>query len=201
MLVHHHAGIAGDDEAGDPAVTRILVGLGIHRVPVGVLTVGDEALGAVDHPLVALAGGGGLHPRHVGAGVWLGQAEGREQRSLGEAAEVLALELLGGRERDRRGRQAVTGKRGSDTGAAPGDLLFDQGAVEVSEAGSPVLGREVAVHQPELPGLLDDLLGPGALLVVIPGHGADFILREVVGHLSYLLLLVGEREIDHLELL
>ena len=33
-------------------------------------------------------------PGDVGAGVGLGQAEGGEQRRLGEAAEVLLLELL-----------------------------------------------------------------------------------------------------------
>ena len=55
----------------------------------------------------------------------------------------------------------------------------------------------MAVHQPELPGLLDDLLRPGAVPVVIPRDRADLLLREVVCHLANLLLLVGEREIDH----
>ena len=46
-------------------------------------------------------------------------------------------------------------------------------------------------------GLLDDALRPGAVLVVLPGDGADLLLREVVRQLAQALLLVGQREVDH----
>ena len=41
------------------------------------------------------------------------------------------------------------------------------------------------------------VLRPGAVLVVLPGDRADLLLGEVVRHLAQVLLLVGEREIDH----
>jgi hypothetical protein len=54
----------------------------------------------------------------------------------------------------------------------------------------------VDVHQPDLEGLLDDLLRPGAVPVVVPGHRPDLLLGEVVGELSQVLLLVGQREVN-----
>src|SRR6202011_5177618 len=75
VLVDDYAGVTGDDEAGDAAVTGLPVGLGVDRVPVGVLAVGHEGLGTVDHPLVALADGGGLHAGDIGDGVRLGEAD------------------------------------------------------------------------------------------------------------------------------
>jgi hypothetical protein len=199
VLVDSHAGVTGDDEAGDAAVSGVLVRLCVDGVVVGVLAVGDEALRAVDDPLVALADGVGLHPGDVRAGIGLGQAERGEQRSFAEAAEVLLLELLGSCERDRRRCKAVARQRGADTRAPPGDLLFDEAAVQVTEAGPAVFGRQMAVHQPQLPGLVDDLLGPGRVLVVLPRDGANLLLGEVVRHLAHALLLFGEREIDHCE--
>src|ERR1700684_2410791 len=53
--------------------------------------------------------------------------------SVGEAAEVLLLELLGGAEHDRRGGQAVARQGGADARTAPGDLLLDERAVEEAE--------------------------------------------------------------------
>ncbi len=98
---------------------------------------------------------------------------------------------------DRRGRQAVAAERGLDPGAAPRELLLDQAPVEVAEAGAAVLLGDVGVHQPHLPRLLEDLLGPRAVLVVLPGDRADLLLGEVVRQLAQVLLLVCEREIDH----
>jgi len=170
VLVDDHAGVARDDEARDPAVAGLLVGLGVDRVPVRVLAVRDEALGAVDHPLVALAHGGRFHARHVRAGVRLGQAERGEQRGLGQTADVIRLELL------------------------------DDAAVQVAQPRSAVLGREVVVHESELPGLLDDPLGPGPVAVIVPGDRPDLLLGEVVRHLAHAPLLVSEREINHLGL-
>src|SRR5262249_3716388 len=142
--------------------------------------VGDEALRAVDDVLVALLDGGGAHPGDVRAGVGLGQAEGGEPRSFGELAEVLALDLLGAAERDRRGREAVAAERGLDARAAPGELLLDEAAVEVAGAGAAVLLLDVGVHEADLPRFFDDLGRPGAVLVVVPGDGPDLLDREIV---------------------
>jgi hypothetical protein len=48
-------------------------------------------------------------------------------------------------------------------------------------------------------GLGEHLGRPAAVLVVLPRDRADLLLREVVGKLAKALLLVGEREVDHLK--
>ena len=175
----------------------VLVGLRVDGVVVGVAAVGDEALGAVDHVLVALAYRRGAHARDVGAGVRLGQAEGGQQRRFGEHAQVLLLGLLRAAQRDRRGRQAVAAERGLDPRAAPRELFLDQAAIQVAGARAAVLLGDVRVHQAHIPSLLDDVRRPRAVLVVLPSNRAYLFGGEVVRHLAQVLLLVGEREIDH----
>jgi hypothetical protein len=93
--------------------------------------------------------------------------------------------------------EAIGGEGGPDAGAAPTELLLDQGARQEVEAGTAVLLGDVGVHQADLPGLLDDLLRPRAVLVVVPGDGPDLLLGEVVRQLAKVLLLVGKREVNH----
>ena len=106
------------------------------------------------------------------------------ERLLEERRRVLPLDLLGAAEHDRRGGEAVGAERRADARAAPGELLLDEAAVEVGEAGAAVLLGHVGVHEADLVGLVDDLLGPGAVPVVLPGDGADLLLGEVVGQLA-----------------
>ena len=82
-------------------------------------------------------------------------------------------------------------------GAAPAHLLLDQTAGEEIEPGTAVLLGDVGVHQPDLPGLLDDVLRPGPVLVVIPSDLANVLLGEAVRELAQVLLLVGEGEVNH----
>jgi hypothetical protein len=185
------------DERRDTAVAGVLVGLRVDREPVGVAAVGDEALGAVDHESVAAANRGRAHARDVGAGVGLGQTEGSKLGLLSEHPQVLLLCLVRSAEQDRcRGQLVGTDRRG-DRRTAPGKLLADETGIEVGAADSPVLLGEVGVHQAKLPGLLDDLLRPGAVAVIVPGDRPDLLGREVMGHLADVLLLVCECEIDH----
>src|SRR6185436_12540491 len=106
---------------------------------VGVAAVGDEALGAVDDPLVALADGVGLHAGDVRPRVRLGEAERGQARLLGQAREVAVLELLRAAEDERSGGEAVAGDRRADARTPPAELLLDQRAVEVGRAGAAVL--------------------------------------------------------------
>ena len=176
----------------------LLVGLGVDREPVGVAAVGDEALGAVDDVLVAACWTAVVRmPRDVGAGVGLGQAEGRQTRLIDEPPEVLPLELLAASEEQRAGREPVRAERRADPRAAPGELLLDQAAFEVGGARASVDVRDLRVHQPQLPGLLDDRLRPGAVSVVLPRDGSDLLRGEVVRHLAHAALLFSEGEVNH----
>ena len=159
-------------------VAGVGIGLGVDRVPVGVAAVGDERLGAVDDVLVAPLDGARAHARHVGARVGLGQAERRQLRCLGQHPEVGLLDLLRAAEQHRRRRQPVARDRRADPRAAPAELFLDQHAVHRGSAGPSVLLRDVGVHQPHLPGLLNDRLRPSTLAVITPGNRADLSRRS-----------------------
>src|SRR5699024_11809106 len=62
------------DERGDPLAARVRVSHRHDRVVLGDARVGDPALHAVQHVLVAVAYGAGLHVRGVAAGLRLRQA-------------------------------------------------------------------------------------------------------------------------------
>ena len=66
-----------------------------------------------------------------------------------------------------------------------------------SSPGPPYSSGTWVFIKPDLPGLLDDLLRPGAVLVVLPGDLADLLLGEVVRQLAQILLLVGQGEVNH----
>ncbi|MNT14063.1 hypothetical protein D3C72_1490530 [compost metagenome] len=57
-----------DDEGGDPLGPGGRIGLGIDDEGVGIRTVGDPHLVAIEHEVIALAHGGQAHADHVGAG-------------------------------------------------------------------------------------------------------------------------------------
>ena len=77
----------------------------LHEV--GLVGAGDEALGAVDHVVVAVAHGGGAHAAGIGAGVGLGLREADLLLAAQHRQEILLLQLAG--ERD-RGCGAPTGR-------------------------------------------------------------------------------------------
>ena len=86
-----------DDEEADPVVAGVRIRLRDQHDVVRPQAVGDEGLGAVDHPLVAVALGGGADPGDVGAGARLGDPEGADQLALDGGDQVTLLLLLGAR--------------------------------------------------------------------------------------------------------
>ena len=109
-----------------PRVPSVGIDGGDDDVDVGDAAVGDEDLGAVEDPLVAVALRGRLQALDVGAGLRLGDGVGAELDLLA-GAEALghpAGDLLGGAGGgDAGGGEAGAGDRQSDAGAAPVELL------------------------------------------------------------------------------
>ena len=189
--------VLADDEGGLAAGAERRVDGGDDDVDVGDAAVGDEDLGAVEDPLVAVALGGRLQALHVGAGLRLGDRVGAELDLLA-AAEALGnplADLLGGAGRgDARRGEAGAGDRQGDAGAAPVELLgrdhlhlallVGGGALDALEAAEALLAR-----------LLDHLPGDALLFVVLAGGGPDHLAGEGPAALLVLLLLVVQCEI------
>ena len=103
-------GALGDDEGGLAAGAELRVDGGDDDVDVGDAAVGDEDLGPVEDPLVAVAPGGRLQALDVGAGLRLGHRVGAEldlvaaAEALGDPAGRSARGCRRRRCRRRRGR-------------------------------------------------------------------------------------------------
>ena len=89
-LAFEAGGVAVDDERGHALVARAGVGLGEDDDEVGDGAVRDPELGAVQHPVVAVALRGELAGGGVGADVGLGEGEGADlaARRRGPAASA-----------------------------------------------------------------------------------------------------------------
>src|SRR5207248_1963709 len=82
-----------------------------------------------------------------------------------------------------------------DAGAAERHLFLDQAVVEAAAAEPAVRLGDLDVHEPGVPGLLQDLLGELAGLVEVSRLGDDLLAREVTRGLGEGLLLFGEAQI------
>src|SRR3954447_27076090 len=96
-----------DEEAGDPLLGTGLRLLGPGRDEddreVGEVGVADEVLGAVDHPVAAVATGRRLHRAHVGARLGLGHGEAVDLQAAHRGQEVAIPLLLVAAAQDVRG--------------------------------------------------------------------------------------------------
>ena len=110
--------------------------------------------------------------------------------------EPLLLLLLGARDQDRAGREAVRPDRGADARAPPVDLLPHEHPVEGRQLQAAERLRNVQVHQADLVRLGDDVRSMGLMLVTLGRARPDLLLRELARERAQLLLLVAEGERD-----
>src|SRR5262249_51525850 len=100
----------------------------------------------------------------------------RCQRALADQLpEVAAALLLGTRDEEGMGGEAVGGDRVGDPGAAVVELLEHEAGVQRTEPSAAQLLRHREVHESQLPRLAADVLGK-ALLVVAPGRDRNDLL-------------------------
>ena len=105
-----------------PRLSVTDAGHGDDHEHIGIAGVGDEDLGAVENPVLALLvqHGHGLLPLGVGAGAGLGQAEGAQPLAGAQLGQVLLLLLLGAVLID--GGRAQGGVGGEDNAGGAADL-------------------------------------------------------------------------------
>ena len=114
-----------DHEGRKPAGARRLAGAREHHVMVGDAAVRDPGLFAVEPEMRAVGCRGRRHRRDVGAGLRLGQREGRDRLAVAHRRQIAALQLRRSRRarssrcrapawrrRNRRGRRGTPGFRG-----------------------------------------------------------------------------------------
>ncbi len=107
-----------------PAVL-LAIGHGGDDVRAGHAGVGDEALAAVEHPLVAVAVGAGLRAARVAARSGLGQPVGADDLAGGHRAQVALLLGIGAGQPDRVAAEAGVGADDDPDAAADTAELLD----------------------------------------------------------------------------
>jgi hypothetical protein len=197
QLVAEAGRVGGHDDLGEAAVARLGVGDGQQTHPVRRGGVGDVDLGAVDHPLVAVAHGAGLDAGHVGPRVGLGDGDGAHHfapdRGHQEVlAQLVAPELVEGGRR----HVGVHADPHGDAGVVAGaELLEEDRGVGVVEAGAAPLRvvaepEQVELAHPAVEGLVDL-----PQLVELAGAGRQLRLDELSHRIPEDLVLRGVEEI------
>ena len=155
------------------------VGLGDHDHEVAQDAVGDERLGAVEDPVVAVLLGVRLQPLQVRPGAGLRHGDRGDDLAVDEAGQP-ALLLLVGRQVQQVGRHDVVVEREAHAATADADDLLGDDAVvaEVLDPAAAVLLRDVGAEQALLAGLEPHLAGDDAGLLPLRVVRRDVLVAE-----------------------
>ncbi len=197
MLANREAGeILFYDKGRDAVVALGLIGHGEHHERLGLSGIGNEALHAVEHIVVALQHGGGLLAGGISTGAGLGQTKSAQLTATEQIGQILHLLLLGAvgvnRITAKRGMGADNNGRGT---AGLGNLLHAHGVGQVVRTGAAVLHGERDAQHAQLGQLRNGLLGETLLLVQLGGQGLDLVLCKFAIHLTEHLMLFRQRKI------
>ena len=138
---------------------QLWVGDGEHHHEVRDVAEGDEGLLAVDHPLVAVADGGGPDVARIRAGAGLGDGEAADLVAVDRRQEVALLLLVVGAVEDVVGVAAEAERH-----EGPAELRLDQGRHHRAERHPAVLLGSLHAEEARLLGL-----GP---------QGAELLARQ-----------------------
>src|SRR5262249_17487892 len=135
------------------------------------------------------------HAGDVGAGVRLAAAVRAERQPLGEPRQELLLLLVAAGDQQRRRAEGIRRHRRVDAGASERHLLLHEAVVEATAAEPAVRLGDLDVHEPGLPGLLQDLARELAGIIVVRGARHDLLAGEVARGLDEGILFFAEAEV------
>ena len=161
-----------------PLAPAFGIGLGDDDDQIGVLAVGDEGLGAVEHVAVAGFLGRGAHALQVGAGAGLGHGDGADHFAGGELGQPALLLLLGAVMQDVGRDDAGMQRRAEGVEAGEREFAVDHRLMREAAAGAAVFLRHRGAQQAGLAGLGPDLALVHAGLVPAVEMGDEFVGDE-----------------------
>ena len=115
--VSRPAASVGTMNSDSCAAALVLPGPGDDQQRLGLVHPGDVVLGAGQHPVLAVPGGGGRDPQGVGAGVRFGDREHHLGRAVGQAGQPPLALLLGAELGDHPGRDRRRDEQQQQRGA------------------------------------------------------------------------------------
>ena len=132
-----------DKKGGDAVLRRGAIRDGHSNHDVGILRVGDEILGAIQDPALAVLDGFGAHGAGVGAGLGFGERPASDPFAGGQFWNVLgALFVVAGEINMISAERIVRGHDESDGRIDARELFDDDGVIDVAESGAAELFRE-----------------------------------------------------------
>ena len=177
-------------------VALLLIRHGHDHIDLSLAGVGDKALGAVEHIVVALLHRGSLLAGRVCTGVGLGQTKGAQAFSAGQPGQVLLLLLLSAPIINGGGAQGGMGRQGDAGGRAHlGQLLYRDHIAQIVALFAAVLFGEGNAQHSIVRHLLDALLGKSLVLVDLFRKRLDLLLRKLAVHLLNHFVFIVEAEI------
>ncbi len=122
-----------DDERSDSAMPKARIHGREHDVEAGEAPICDPLLGPVEHPVpTRVCDRSTLNSREVASGRWLARGEPDQQGPTREPTEILALLRIAAREDQGSEPKPVRRQARLDSRAAIGQLLNDEGRVDMA---------------------------------------------------------------------
>ncbi len=158
--------------------------------------VGDEVLGSVEDPLVAVADGGRLGAAGIGTGPGLGQTPRPDPLSRCQLGQELPPDLLRAEQKGVVRAQRVVGRDTEPDATVRGAELLDDGRVlDIAEPGAAVLLRDRHPEKAELSQFREQFAREMRLFVPPSGVRYDLVLGHLARHVADRLLIFGQLEI------
>merc|ERR1712083_443228 len=166
-----------------------------HKVVVCHSSIGDPHLLAVDHPLIPLLLGLGLHSAHIAASAGLRHTIGAHKGLLNKPSQVLLLLFMVASDHDWHRSKSVGLDGRHDASATVSHLFSDQATVQCAKSHATVFLGDVEIHETSLVSLLEDWPWVLSSSVIVGSNGDDLVLGELLGQVEELLLLFSDGEV------
>src|SRR5581483_6824175 len=173
------------------------VGYGHRNAHVGMASIGDERLGAVDAPVAVAAFGASAGAARIRSCLWFGQAPAAQflaARQIGQIAP--ALLLASALENMAAAQRGMCGHRQRDGRIDTREFLNCDRLLHISEARSAVLLRDQDAENPDLAHLVDEFTREAGLLIPFRDMRENALFGELANRLAKLELLFCQFKIQ-----
>ncbi len=164
-----------DEKGGNTARTGLGVGLGVDHQHIGVGSVGDPHLVAVQHIAAGLAVGAQAHADHIGAGARLAHCQSTDMLAADQFRQILAFLLFVAVSKNLVDAEVGVGTVGERHRCrGPAEFLHGEDMVKIAHARTAVLLAHGNTEQPEIAHLAPEVGGELVFAVNIGGPRGDF---------------------------